>query len=70
MEFIPDGATVNRTRYKRYLVAYAIQYVISVLSFGVGRIGCCYAITTLHIARSLCKRNFRGHRIATPSVLT
>ena len=35
MEFIPEGATVNKSVTRRSLVVYAIQFVVKVLSFGV-----------------------------------
>ena len=45
---------------------------VSILNFGVGRIGSCYTTTTPHIALSLSKGTCKatGHRFATPSVLT
>ena len=62
MEFIPEGATKTKPATWRSLVAYAIQFIVNVLSFGIGRIGCCYTTTPLHIALSLPKRNLQGNR--------
>jgi hypothetical protein len=68
MEFIPGGATVNK---HRSFAVYAIQFVVSVLSFGAGRTGCCYMTTPLHIALCLSKRSwqYNSHRFATPFIL-
>jgi Transposase. len=40
IEFIPEGATVNKTRYKE-IAAYSIQFTVGNLSFGVQTIDCC-----------------------------
>jgi hypothetical protein len=41
---------------------YAVQFAVSVLSFGAGRTGCCYTITPLHIALCLSKKSWQNNR--------
>jgi hypothetical protein len=61
MEFILEWATVNKHHYKGIFTIYAVQFVISVLSFGAGRTGCCYT-TPLHSTLCLSKRNWQNDR--------
>ena len=64
MEFIPEGATVNKTRYKEIVVR--LRDSIRLKRPGLWRrkkIDCCYTTTPLHIALSLSKRNLQGNRL-------
>jgi hypothetical protein len=62
MEFIPEGATVNKHHYKRSFVIYTVQFIVSILSFSRGRTGCCYMTAPLHIALCLSKRSWQNNR--------
>jgi hypothetical protein len=61
MEFIPEGATVNKHCYKEIL-PHLCKFVVSILSSGAGRTGCCYITTPLHIALCLSKRSWQNKR--------
>jgi hypothetical protein len=61
VEFIPEGATVNKHRYKEIL-RHLCSSICRVLSFDAGRTGCCYTTTPLHIALCLSKRSWQINR--------
>jgi hypothetical protein len=58
MEFIPEGATVNKHRYKEILRCLHNSVRLKHPELGAGRTGCCYTTTPLHIALCLSKRSW------------
>ena len=62
MEFIPEGATVNKTRYKEILGRLHDSIRRKRPDLWHRNNGCCYAITPLHSAQSLSKRNVQDNR--------
>ncbi|KAJ4439600.1 hypothetical protein ANN_07728 [Periplaneta americana] len=56
----PKGATVDKILYKEILGRLSNSIRRKRPELGIGRIGCCYTTTPLHIAPSLSKRNLQA----------
>jgi hypothetical protein len=61
IQFIPEGATVNKHCYKKILHIYAITFIVSVLSF-YAETGCFYTTIPLHIALCRSMRSWKNNR--------
>ena len=57
LEFVPQGASVNKNLHKDILRVYTIQFVVRVLSFGAAIIDCSYKTTPIHIGMCLSKKS-------------